>query len=639
VAYSISIAKPGLSQPRHKIHDLHTQRVRDDLQGLYGDVGLAALNLAHVRPVQAGFIGKDILGHSPLEPKRPLRRFLLSKEPEVLCISGRWGVGKTYAWKRYLKDAQQKQQIGLDHYSYVSLFGIGSIDAFKYSIFENLVSSREEGAEPSIESRLTDAGAKISNISKKLLTTAQKSSFVQQYVGGLGPMFFFSVKEAIICVDDIERKGDNLAIREILGLVSLLKDQKRCKIVLILNEEALPKSMGDGTSPTTKEQFDTYFEKVIDTHVQFTPSAKEATQIALSSGGETTKLLSMNCIALGIENIRVIKKIERAAGRLAPMLEGFHQEVLIKAVRSLAIFGWCVYEPARSPSLEQLSARSARLFGGKKSKGISDKEAAWNALLDEYGFTEMDEFDTVLLDGIRKGFFDPSAVRRLASEMNARITAFKSNSSFEMAWGAFHDSFESNEKEVIAAIHQAFIKTASFRGLVNLQDTVWILKELGYKSEAAECITRYIEAHRGDRKFFDLETYPSRARITDPDIVSALNGEFACLKSDRTPRDILLALIETRGWNPEDINILCALPADEYYKIFKETSPQDLIAVINACLQFDRLLGVSEREREVSHRAKEALIRIGRESPLNALRVKKFGVDLSASQKSEASEK
>ena len=52
VAYSISIAKPGLSQPRHKIHDLDTQRVRDDLQGLYGDVGLAALNLAHVRPVQ-----------------------------------------------------------------------------------------------------------------------------------------------------------------------------------------------------------------------------------------------------------------------------------------------------------------------------------------------------------------------------------------------------------------------------------------------------------------------------------------------------------------------------------------------------------------------------------------------------------
>ena len=53
-----------------------------------------------------------------------IRRFLSTSEPEVICISGHWGVGKTFAWNRFLKDAKAKNEIALARYSYVSLFSV-----------------------------------------------------------------------------------------------------------------------------------------------------------------------------------------------------------------------------------------------------------------------------------------------------------------------------------------------------------------------------------------------------------------------------------------------------------------------------------------------------------------------------------
>jgi hypothetical protein len=30
--------------------------------------------------------------------EKEIERFLASPEPEVLCLRGKWGVGKTYSW-------------------------------------------------------------------------------------------------------------------------------------------------------------------------------------------------------------------------------------------------------------------------------------------------------------------------------------------------------------------------------------------------------------------------------------------------------------------------------------------------------------------------------------------------------------
>jgi hypothetical protein len=68
---------------------------------------------------------------------RELERFLEDKEPGVVCIRGRWGVGKTHTWSAALKAVKDREKLNLQVYSPVSLFGVTNLEQLKYAIFMN----------------------------------------------------------------------------------------------------------------------------------------------------------------------------------------------------------------------------------------------------------------------------------------------------------------------------------------------------------------------------------------------------------------------------------------------------------------------------------------------------------------------
>ena len=80
--------------------------------------------------------------------KCEIDRFLWSTEPEILCIHGDWGVGKTFAWKKYLREAASAARVNLASYSYVSLFGITNLNDVKKEIFRNTVKIADVGKLP-----------------------------------------------------------------------------------------------------------------------------------------------------------------------------------------------------------------------------------------------------------------------------------------------------------------------------------------------------------------------------------------------------------------------------------------------------------------------------------------------------------
>jgi hypothetical protein len=98
----------------------------------------------------------------------------------------------------------------------------------------------------------------------------------------------------------------------------------------------------------------------------------------------------------------------------------------------------------------------------------------------------------------------------------------------------------------------------------------------------------------------------------------------------RTPATILRFMAETNSWNPEDIKTLSTTPAGDYYEIFKGSTGQELRRAIDVCLQFDRIVNATEEMKEIPELAKEALKRIGQESEINARRVRRYGVDITA---------
>jgi hypothetical protein len=70
--------------------------------------------------------------------REEVAKFLARVTPEALCIRGKWGVGKTFAWGKALEAAQADKRVALKSYSYVSLFGVNSLDELKFAIFENV---------------------------------------------------------------------------------------------------------------------------------------------------------------------------------------------------------------------------------------------------------------------------------------------------------------------------------------------------------------------------------------------------------------------------------------------------------------------------------------------------------------------
>ncbi|WP_303720795.1 hypothetical protein [Malonomonas rubra] len=96
-----------------------------------------------------------------------------------------------------------------------------------------------------------------------------------------------------------------------MGLIDQLKEQRRCKIVLILNDASLKE--------VSSVDYARLREKVIDRELKFAPMAADCTLLALRKD-QFSKLLRDNLLKLNINNIRIIKKIEKLAFLLTPKL-------------------------------------------------------------------------------------------------------------------------------------------------------------------------------------------------------------------------------------------------------------------------------------------------------------------------------
>jgi hypothetical protein len=550
--------------------------------------------------------------------QREVSRFLSTKEPEVLCITGDWGVGKTFIWQTTLNEAVKGRTVELARYSYVSLFGLNSLEAVKLATFENL-----ELVVPNTEAEL---GAKAKDLGNKAFSAVAKFRGV---AGGLpwlgkalseaGPLFFSAVREQLVCIDDLERRGDNLSIRDVLGLVSFLKEQRRCKVILLLNEQAFDKDEAN--------EFNNYFEKVVDIALKLAPLPKDSVGIALPDSDATSQLIAANCITLGISNIRIIRKILRLARIVEPILSSFDPKVIRQAIQTLTLFAWSKYQPDSAPDMSFLKKkREVNYFGLGEPDDVPADEAAWNALLRSYGFSWIDDFDEDLIGGIENGFFDLEKVTARATELNLRIELERKNGSFSDAWRTYHDSFDSNADEVLDTVSASFITNVHSVSPLNLNGTVTLFKELGSPQRAAQLLSYYLAERNEPREFWNLSEHAFPFEISDPDVISAFNERYKSLEDKIELKPTLLKIARRDSWNPRELEAVASYPPSDYYRIFKEAKGPELADMISGALQFSRVVDATSSMRAIAASAREALLRIGQESKINALRIRKLGI-------------
>lgn len=216
-------------------------------------------------------------------------KLLHRDDPIVLTIKGEWGSGKTCLWREIEKEIKTQKKC-----AYISLFGLETISDIRRSVLLKVsaISKSIDGFRKKIKGvkgafglKNDDADISISGVPfDALLSMFEPKDF----------------RNIVICFDDIERMSNKLDINDFLGLVAEFKEQKECKVVVILNEDEL--------SDKVKAAFSQKKEKIFDRQFLFQASVEWAFE-KLESTYPHKDVALHYFKELGIRNIRIMKLV------------------------------------------------------------------------------------------------------------------------------------------------------------------------------------------------------------------------------------------------------------------------------------------------------------------------------------------
>ncbi|HDU8495668.1 TPA: hypothetical protein RG419_002311 [Morganella morganii] len=542
--------------------------------------------------------------------------FLSQSSSSVMAIKGEWGVGKTYGWEALLLEAKKERMLSAKRYSYVSLFGISSLDKLKYTIFENSIPKSSIGTEPSLESLRTNTLGVLEVLGRGSWNKLKEMPFIKSAAPAVEAFSFMSISEALICIDDLERKGADLDLKDVLGLVSLLKEKKKCKVVLLLNA---------GTETTN--DYETYKEKVIDIELDFSPTPEESAAIAYNEKKIYHKELSEFTISLGIKNIRVLTKIGTYIDLAIGCFEGTEPEIKTQLLQTTALFSWAYYCSTHNeniPSLDFIESVDSIYY--VNSKNLNEKEKLWKNILLGYSFTQVDALDREIAKLVRQGYIDRDKFIVAMNTVNQQAINNKINNSYRDAWNIFHNSFSDNQELVIQKLLDTFILNIHQVTPGDLDSLVNVFRTLGEDDKASSVIDEFISKRRGNIELFNPDNFDYNRKLEDREIIKRFKVIYNQEKPRRTIKDVLERISGQNGWNDEDIEILSDSTEDEFYIYFKELNGPNLTSYVSTCLKFGGFSNGTDKMESIALKAKAALHKIASESKLNEMRMRKFGI-------------
>ncbi|MDP3266856.1 MAG: P-loop NTPase fold protein [Sulfuricurvum sp.] len=252
-----------------------------------------------------------------------------NKDGLVVSIDGKWGIGKTVFWKEYVKNVLIfDKKYSQNDIAYVSLFGQDSIESIKSEILLKV-------------SRKTKAFSILRGFKDKYSPALEEINKMTYGIGGIlgsAALSMLSDKDfegKIICFDDFERISDKISHKDVMGLVSSLKEDKKCKIVMIMHQEKMNKnnkkllsydiapakaddkrniSLNFNTSKDENSEYTEYKEKIVDIELFYSPSIDSLFDVVKDNiKDDAFKEYAIKYFKdTDIKNIRVMKRVVTA---------------------------------------------------------------------------------------------------------------------------------------------------------------------------------------------------------------------------------------------------------------------------------------------------------------------------------------
>lgn len=489
----------------------------------------------------------------------------------VISITGEWGLGKTYFWNNFI-NKYRNVELKDKQIAYVSLFGISSLNDIRTSILLQASPTKK----------------KISWIDKKIVTPLKniKNSLKLDDVSisfgfdTLGSIFTLltngDFKNVIVCFDDFERMSSSISLKDVLGFISELKEQKQCKVVMILNEKELEKLTNIEKKPHS-EIFSLYKEKIIDYDFVFEPILEENVKIAIEKQNIkfNQEVLITNIQKFNIKNIRVLEQIFRRLKHFEFIIDkSYHNSVINEFLNTaLAVFIFLIK-----------NGKKVEDYLKEKSKHdvneISDEEFG-KVNLTEFGksiFVSNDEsIESVILDFLEKEQCNKDLLIRILDEKNSHIKRYEIKQQIINNWHKLHvdftyskDSFAQYLQKIIADNHE------DIHNILNIDEfylyiTTYKIDIATEESIIKQYIDKYIELEKSIsiqeeyRQDFIEGKYPHLIDYWQEEKKKKLIDKIS-LKS----LEEILSKIQN-GWGNKDEFILNNLSSDIYKKFILES--------------------------------------------------------------------
>ncbi|MFK8933185.1 KAP family P-loop domain protein [Acinetobacter junii] len=472
----------------------------------------------------------------------------------AIAITGPWGVGKTFFWKRCIDGYNFKKK-----YVYISLFGLESLSDLKTHIYSNIENNHST----------LDIPRWIRGLPSILKDTRVSQFGLSASTKIFDSLMFNQVKDAIICFDDFERMSNKLDIKDVMGLANYLKLEKNCQIILILDED---KAEGDN-----KKKYADYKEKLVDETIVINSVEHliRANSIDVGIDEPLVELMIEFAEALEIHNFRFFQKVLKLYQQFrkelgADIALSTKEIILVRVLQGYLIQDFTNFEYSWSDCRYYSNKDREDWSEIKQQKYEALKKISYNFTQDDLWFYEFKKwFEQV--DGI-----DFDKLKELAQsdlildKNNQKKDSF--HELFDHFWGL---KIDDNFTEKLYFASQQVIALES---LHNLSFALKILEQLGDVQKANLLEKQVMEwmklKLKENKKFFNNMSSLGEVKKIFQDFLSEYEEQN---KFEGLPSlvEVIYRYIYVQSWSSEHVIALEGATRNDWKEVLFELIPYD----------------------------------------------------------------
>lgn len=544
----------------------------------------------------------------------------------TLALRGRWGVGKTYLWDRVVREAASAGELGRPRYAYVSLFGLTSLDEVKAEIVARRRSADDldpYADEGSAAKAARWAKQKLSSQFRHLKDHPKLTAVFGPSVAGAVAFDWFG-RNALVCFDDLERRGAGLDLGDVFGLATQLRDERGCDVLFVLNDGQL----GDAAAA-----YSTHGEKAIDVQVRFSPTPAERFGLVFAEGYPNRDLVRDSCVKLRISNVRTLQRIDRALREVDPWLARHRPETVEEAVRIVVLLVWAYHDAdGDAPPYDRVRLGKT---GGRgddiaslltPDENVSDEDRALAELWKRYGPVDGGLALFEIGGFVERGWLDGEALGRHLDRQDEHAVKRQGRAAFDAAWDLFHAGFGDNADELTRAFADALQKDEARVSLKEAGNAIGLVRELGAEDLADAMVERYMRHCRRWLRHGDKASVARVETLNDP-VLEQRVRETIRQRDDRTTlAEAMKDVSEGDSWGGDSSEAIRVATSEEIEAYLRAADLGEAQRAVRWCLRGEGrgdagLDGIAKATRA-------ALRRIAQSSRVDHVRVRSwFGVD------------